>query len=100
MDTPISTDLRAAVVDLVAWYDQMLEDVDSAPLAQLARSIHKLKHAVPYPGGQVGADIAHIIKPPRDATRIDHVQAIERLRLLTRPGVTIRIHAEQLSLED
>ncbi len=85
MDSEITPQLREAVTDLLTYYDQML-DGGSGTLAQLARCVHKLRQAQPHPAGQIGADLAHIIKPAPTSTRIDHVEALERLRLLTRPG--------------
>lgn len=102
MDTEITPAVRSAVTELIAWYDRGLDEDDDmdGDLTQFLESIVRLKAAAPYPHGQLGADIAHVIKPGPTTTRRDHIDALERLRILTRPDITIRSHVDQLALED
>lgn len=82
----MSGEVRGAVVDLVGWYDRLVGGGE-ASVGELVRIVDRLERSRPWPGGQVGLDLGHVVAPAPGTGRVEHVEAIERLRFLTRAGL-------------
>lgn len=84
----ISPDVRNAVAAIVEWFDRTLEG-QSTSLTEFARLLARLRAAAPFPGGQIGEDIAYLLDPDPGKSRIEGVEAIDRLRHIVRSGVSM-----------
>ncbi len=81
--TKISPELTNAVCDLVNWWQDVI-DGNEPGLFELVRCVHFIKGARPFPAGLLADDLNHIVKPPHNSTRSDHIDVLERLRDVAR----------------
>ncbi len=81
----VTAELRAAVAELIEWYDARDNGYTYPVLHAVIRRLQQL----PLPAGEIGHDITLFLTAPSTATRIQYNDAIERLRYLTRPGLSV-----------